>query len=289
MRATLRKFAARLLLLAGLTLLGGLSSATLVRFAPGYGTDERSLDPRLSQSSVEALRASRQMGSGLLSYYGRYLFGAVHGDFGTSQWLGRPVGSLIQERLPVTVRSVLFGILLAWVAALACALAAFPAGGAFFNIPGTVASGVLIALPTGVVAMLAVYLRAPVFVAIAIVTFPKLFRYLQNLFGNAYSQPHVLAARTRGITQARIVFRHVLPFGAPAILALFGLSISMAFGAAIPIEALCDSPGVGQLAWQAALNRDLPLIMNLTLLITLLTVAVNSLAGIAAAPHESAA
>jgi len=57
----------------------------------------------------------------------------------------------------------------------------------------------------------------------------------------------------------------------------------MAFGAAIPIEALCDSPGVGQLAWQAALNRDLPLIINVTLLITLLTVAVNSLAGIAAA------
>lgn len=289
MRATLRKFAARLLLLAGLTLLGGLSSATLVRFAPGYGTDERSLDPRLSQSSVEALRASRQMGSGLLAYYGRYLFGAVHGDFGTSQWLGRPVRSLIQERLPVTMRSVFVGIFLAWVTALVCALTVFSAGGAFFNIPGTVASSVLIALPTGVVAMLAVYLRAPVFVAIAIVTFPKLFRYLQNLFASAYSQPHILAARARGITQARIVFRHVLPVAAPAMFALFGVSISMAFGAAVPIEALCDSPGVGQLAWQAALNRDLPLIMNLTLLITLLTVAVNSLAGLAAAPHESAA
>ena len=59
----------------------------------------------------------------------------------------------------------------------------------------------------------------------------------------------------------------------------------MAFGAAIPIEALCDSPGVGQLAWQAALNRDLPLIMNLTLLVTLITVAANMLANIA---HEGA-
>jgi peptide/nickel transport system permease protein len=55
----------------------------------------------------------------------------------------------------------------------------------------------------------------------------------------------------------------------------------MAFGAAIPIEALNDSPGVGQLAWQAALNRDLPLIMNLTLLITLITVTANSLASVA--------
>ena len=62
-----------------------------------------------------------------------------------------------------------------------------------------------------------------------------------------------------------------------------GVSLAVAFGAAIPIEALCDSPGVGQLAWQAALNRDLPLIMNLTLLVTLITVAANMLANVA---HE---
>jgi peptide/nickel transport system permease protein len=134
--------------------------------------------------------------------------------------------------------------------------------------------------------MVAVYLRAPAFVAIAVVLFPKVLRYLRNLLAGAYAQPHVLAARARGITQTRIVFWHVLPTVAPALFALFGVSLSLAFGAAIPIEALCDSPGVGQLMWQAALNRDLPLIMNVTLLITLLTVAVNSLAGLAAAPQQ---
>jgi ABC-type dipeptide/oligopeptide/nickel transport system permease component len=52
----------------------------------------------------------------------------------------------------------------------------------------------------------------------------------------------------------------------------------MGFGTAVPIEALCDSAGIGQLAWYAAINRDLPLIMNLTLIVTLITVACNSLA-----------
>jgi len=286
MTATLQKFATRLLLLAALALLGGLISATLVRFAPGYGIDERELDPRLTQASVEAIRSSHRTDSGLLSYYAHYLSNAIRGDFGTSEWLGRPVRSLIQERFPVTVRSVIAGILLAWVAALSCTLASFFPGGSFLNFSGTAASSLFIALPTGAVAMFAVYLRAPVFVAIAVVTFPKLFRYLRNLLSDALAQPHVLAARARGVTQSRIVFRHLLPFAAPALVALFGVSLSMAFGAAIPIEALCDSPGVGQLAWQAALNRDLPLIMNVTLLITLLTVAANSLAGIATAPPQ---
>jgi peptide/nickel transport system permease protein len=53
----------------------------------------------------------------------------------------------------------------------------------------------------------------------------------------------------------------------------------MALGAAIPLEALSDSPGVGQLAWQAALNRDLPLLTSITLFVTLLTVGVNFVAG----------
>jgi peptide/nickel transport system permease protein len=56
------------------------------------------------------------------------------------------------------------------------------------------------------------------------------------------------------------------------------VSFTIAFGAAIPIEALCDSPGLGQLAWQAALNRDLPLIVNVTLIVSLVMFAANSLA-----------
>ena len=70
----------------------------------------------------------------------------------------------------------------------------------------------------------------------------------------------------------------MLRLAGPPIVALLGVSISMAFGAAIPMEALCDSPGIGQLAWLAALNRDLPLIMNLTLVVTVITVAANSAA-----------
>lgn len=270
-------------MLAAVCLLGGLLSASLVRLSPGYGVDERELDPRLSQASMEAIRNSHRLNGGLLTYYGRYLAGAVHGDLGFSQWLQRPISSLIKERFPVTAESVLAGVSLAWLVALALSLAGVFFRGLYFDISTTLVSGVLIALPAAVVAIFSVYLRAPVFVAIAVVTFPKLFRYLRNLLNDAYSQPYILAARARGISQSKILLHHVLPLASPALFALLGVSLAVAFGAAIPIEALCDSPGVGQLAWQAALNRDLPLIMNLTLLVTLITVAANMLANIA---HE---
>ncbi len=280
MKKAIQRIGQQVFKLVSVCLLGGLLSASMVRFAPGYGVDERELDPRLSQASVEAIRNSHRLGSGLLSYYGHYLAGAVHGHLGSSEWLQRPISSLIKERFPVTARSVVFGVLVAWVMALSISLAGLYLKSFFLNISGTLVSGLLITLPTAVVAIFSVYLRAPVFMAIAVVTSPKLFRYLRNLLSHAYAQPYVLAAQARGIGQARILFRHVLPLAAPALFALLGVSLSMAFGAAIPIEALCDSPGVGQLAWQAALNRDLPLIMNLTLLVTLITVTANSLANI---------
>lgn len=269
------------LLLVAVSLLGGLLSATLVRFAPGFGVDERELDPRLNEASREALRSSHRLEAGLLAYYARYLAGAVRGELGTSAWLGRPISSLIKERFPVTARSVLLGVALAWLVALGISLAAFFRYGLFFDVSGLLASGLLIALPVAVIAMFSVYLRLPVSVAIAFATFPKVFRYLRNLLAEAHAHPSMLAARARGISRPRILFRHVGPLVSPALFALFGVSLCMAFGAAIPIEALLDSPGVGQLAWQAALNRDLPLIMNLTLLITLITVAANGLSNLA--------
>ena len=264
--------------LVALTVLGGLFGATLVRYSPGYGVDERELDTRLNRASVEAIRDAHHQNPNVLRYYAGYLGAAIHGDFGTSESLQRPISELVKERFFATARTVLLGLACAWTAAFVLAALGQFFGGWVFEISSTLFSGMLLALPSTIVALLFVYFRWPVFLAIACVTFPKLFRYIHNLLAQAYEQPHVLAARARGIGTTRIFLRHVLSFAAPALFALLGVSTSMAFGAAIPIEALSDSPGIGQLAWFAAINRDLPLIMNLTLIVTLITVASNSLA-----------
>jgi ABC-type dipeptide/oligopeptide/nickel transport system permease component len=50
----------------------------------------------------------------------------------------------------------------------------------------------------------------------------------------------------------------------------------MALAASIPVEALCDLPGIGQLAWKAALGRDLELLVILTMIVTFVTLVANS-------------
>jgi len=271
----------RLLFLLCLGLCGALASATLVRFAPGYGVTEREVDPRWSANSIEALRQKHALHQGLPSFYFHYLSALAHGDLGESDSLKRPVRELLRQRFPVTGNSVIRGLGVAWLAAALLASLRLVIRGWFFEASATAFNSFLLSLPSAVVAMLAVHLRAPVFFAIAIVVFPRLYSYIRNLLVRAYDQPHVLAARARGLGNSAILFRHVLPLAAPPLLALLGVSFAISFGAAIPIEALCDSPGLGQLAWHAALSRDLPLIVNVTLIVALVMLAANSLADFA--------
>jgi ABC-type dipeptide/oligopeptide/nickel transport system permease component len=47
------------------------------------------------------------------------------------------------------------------------------------------------------------------------------------------------------------------------------------------VEVVCDLPGIGQLAWKAAMGRDLELLVNLTMIITIITLLANSAADVA--------
>src|SRR6202795_4914403 len=95
------RVARHLLALAGIVLLSGLLSATLVRLAPGFDTDEHQLDPSLSAESVRALRAERAGEHNILRYYAGYLRGILHGDLGVSHALGQPVRTLLRDRWPI--------------------------------------------------------------------------------------------------------------------------------------------------------------------------------------------
>jgi peptide/nickel transport system permease protein len=270
------KIAGHALALVGTILLGGLFSATLVRLAPGFDADERVLDPHLNSASVQALEAARRQDHNILRFYFSYMNRAAHGDLGISLALGQPVRTLLRDRAPLTVRLLAVGLALAWVAALTLAFSAAWLRLSSYDALTTVVSGTFLCLPAAVLALLSVLWNVPGALAIALIVFPRIYRYARNLLAKSYSLPHIITARAKGLGEARILFWHVLPGIAPQLLALAGVSVSIAVGAAIPVEALCGLAGVGQLAWQAALARDLPLLVNITILVTLVTLLANS-------------
>ena len=272
-----KRIAANLLGVLLTIILGVFVSATLVRFAPGFDADEHQLDSRLQSDTVAALKAAKTANSHLLPFYATYFSHALHGDLGVSSTLGRPVRELIVERYPQTLRVCALGLALGCLLGffLAC-VSALP-GSAAWDVTTASVAGLLLCLPASVVALACLFAKIPAGVAIAAVILPRVYRYSRNLLLRAYALPHVTAAVARGIAPLRIFLWHVLPVCAPQLAAVFGISVSLALSAAIPIESLCGVSGIGQLAWQAALGRDLPVLVTLTVVLASITIFSNSL------------
>jgi len=264
------------LALVATILVGGFLSATLVRLAPGFEVDEAQLDPRLNSESVQALRQTRLEQHNIFQFYLRSLQRAAHGDLGRSISLGQPVSTLLKQRVPLTLRLVATGLFLSWAVALALALSAAWLRVSAYDALTTVLSGTFLCIPAAVLALLSVLWNMPGALVIGVIVFPSVYRFTRNLLAKAYSMPHLITARAKGLSELRILFWHVVPVAGPQLLAVAGVSVSIAVGAAIPVEALCGLAGVGQLAWQAALARDLPLLMNITILVTAVTLLANS-------------
>jgi peptide/nickel transport system permease protein len=261
-------------------LIGGFLGATLVRLAPGFGADEEELDARLSHRSIEAMRDTRKNEGNLFVFYFGYLNRLLHGDLGNSRTLQRPVSQLVAERLPETLKSVALGLALGWSAGFLLAVAIVMSRAWYLDLLGSLLVGVLLCLPAAVLALLFVLAQAPARFLLGLVVFPKIFRYSRNLLARSSALPHVLTARAKGLGNVRVLVWHILPTAGPQLLALLGVTVSVAFTAAIPMEALCDMPGIGQLAWKAALGRDVALLVNLTMIVTLVTLTANSISDV---------
>jgi peptide/nickel transport system permease protein len=275
----LRLFLSGLARLLAILLVASFLAALLLRAAPGFSSDEREMSGGLSAHSIQAIRQEHLAQSNIPRFYADYLRSLMRGDLGSSQSLNQPVRQLLGERLPVTLRGLGFALLAAWVLGLGLAIGAQAFHSTVFALTTEGMSGILISTPAAALALIFVLLRWPPLWAASLLVFPKIYRYSSNLLRESYDRPHVLTARAKGAGRWQVLFWHVAPLAWPQLLALMGVSISIAIGVLLPIEVICDLPGIGQLAWQAAQSRDLPLLVNLTMVVTLLTVVATTLSG----------
>jgi peptide/nickel transport system permease protein len=114
--------------------------------------------------------------------------------------------------------------------------------------------------------------------AVGLLLFSRLYGFVRNILADALRAPHVILARAKGLSRPAVFRRHVLPSAAGELMALGGASVSMALSALIPMEMILDVAGIGQLAWQAALARDLTLLVNITVVVSLAVTLANTAA-----------
>jgi peptide/nickel transport system permease protein len=275
-KTLVRSLILRLLLVSGFVFLSGIISATLVRFAPGFGVDERELDARLSSESIRAVRSEHESDRNIAIFYKRYMLGLLHGELGSSRLFSQSITQLIKDRAPISARNIIYGLGAAWGLAFFFAFGAVVFQKSATDFVLSTCAGALIAVPTAVIAVFVLIARKPASIAVAIALVPVLYRYSRNILQQSWRAPWITAARAKGLGSARLLLRHALPVAAPQLIALIAVSVNLAFSAALPIEVVADSPGLGQLAWQAALGRDLPVLVTVTGLLATITLLANA-------------
>jgi peptide/nickel transport system permease protein len=258
--------------LAAVMLMASFAGAMLMRIAPGFSSDDQELNSGLSAQSLQAIRRAHLADANIPRFYVEYLSSLARGDLGTSRSLNQPVKELLKERLPVTVVNLAFALAVGWLLGLALAVAAQTWNIRALKILANGLSGTFISTPAAALALVFLLLRWPPAFAAALLVFPKIYRYAQNLLQQSSEMPHILTARAKGAGPWRVLAWHVAPVALPQLIALVGVSISIGIGVLLPIEVISDVAGIGQLAWHAAQSRDLPLLVNLTMVVTFATV-----------------
>jgi peptide/nickel transport system permease protein len=258
----LLKWLARAACVVALVMIG---TTLLVRFAPGYLSDAREMDARYAVVARDELslvaNQSRSPIRMIADEFGAWL----RGKGGVSRQYGVPVTELISPRLAVTGKLLARSLGWSWILAIVAALLSSSGRRPFFlwQVPSTL----LLVVPTAAMATVCLIagFGGPVLV-MALCLSARDFKFLHSVMRKAWLEPYILHARSQGLSAARILVTHILPAIAPQIGALASLSIVTALSALVPVEVIFNVPGLGQLAWNAAINRDLPVLLAATMI-----------------------
>ncbi|XWO58960.1 ABC transporter permease [Pseudomonas luteola] len=286
-----RRVAYALLILLGVTLITYLLLFMLPA-DPARQIAGRSATPEV----VENIR--HQLGLDLPFYqqYFNYLKGLLHGDLGRSFIQRSEVSELIGSRLVPSLQLMGMGILFELIIGIGLGIIAALKRDSFADRLLMAFSFIGVSSPQFIAAMLFLY-----FFAVKLGWFPMggygEFRHILlpaltlGLLGSgwysrmvrssmieALHQDFIRTARAKGLSRLRVVFRHVLPNAIVPIIPMIGIDIGIFMGGLVVVESVFGWPGIGQLAWQAIQQVDIPVIVGVTTVSAVAIVVGNLLA-----------
>jgi peptide/nickel transport system permease protein len=272
----------------------------LTRALPG-GPARAILGPRATQVAVASFNHTYGLDQPVPVQFLDYVAALSHGDLGFSYKRNQSVLTLVGEYLPVTLVLMVISTALAVLIAIPIGMIQSvrrnkPEDHALtgilfvlYSMPVFWLGLILIVifaanldwLPSGgPQGGLATYPRQlsnlvlPI-ATLTLVTIALFSRYLRSAMIEALVQDYVRTARAKGASLNRVMLRHVLPNSLFSTITLLGLSIPYIFSGALIVEALFNYPGMGLLFWNAASSRDYPVVLGVTLIVSLATVIGN--------------
>ncbi|MGD9923754.1 MAG: ABC transporter permease [Pseudorhodoplanes sp.] len=287
-----RRFILQRLLQMALTLFG----LSVIVFALARLTGDPvslMLSQEATPEDIARVRHTLGLDQPYLVQYLHFVRLAVVGDLGTSITWKAPVSALLIERFPATMVlagcSMIFAVLLALPLGIASAVRR----DSWLDTGGKLVALVGQSMPTfwiGMVLILLFSLKLPLlpssgYGTVAHVVLPaitlgsfvaaSIMRITRSSMLDVLATDYIRTARSKGLSERRVVWDHALRNAAIPILTITTLQAAMILRGAVVTETVFAWPGIGKIAIDAVYNRDFPLVQGAVLFMGALLAVVN--------------
>jgi len=241
--------------------------------------------PEASAADVEKVRVQYGLDRPIATQFTDWLGAALRLDFGRSFYFQNTVMELVGERLPVTLKLGGVALLLAVVVAIPLGVLAAIYRDSWVDRLALLVAVVGQAMPNFWFALTLVLLFAvglkwlPVAgntswlhfvlpaIALGYYAMPSLMRLTRAGMLDVLGSDYIRTARAKGLSPARVVFKHALRNAIIPVMALAAVELGFMLGGSVVIESVYSLQGLGQLAWDSISRNDYPVVQAVVLII----------------------
>jgi peptide/nickel transport system permease protein len=283
----------------------GVSLVTFlaIQFVPGDPI-RIMMHGRISEADLARIHAELGMDRPLLIQYLDFVWSAFLGDLGTSIIQKAPVAAIVGERIGPSLFLLAYSTLLAVAIAVPVSLVAVHRRNTVVDNGIQTLAMVGFAMPPFWVGLLLIlvfglhlgwfpisgygegflgHLRHLFLPSLTIALFlaPIIIQSLRSAMLDTLTADHIEVARSKGLSERRILLKHVLRNALIPVITVLAVNISWLVSGAVVVEYVFSLPGMGSLLVRSVGFRDYPVIQGLSLIFALIVVAINLLADVA--------
>jgi peptide/nickel transport system permease protein len=255
----------------------------------------------MSQQQLDQLYIKYGLDKPLLVQYWNWITGVVKGNMGESIYYHENVGTLLLERFPVTLDLGIKSFILYNVLGIIMGMISALRRGKWIDTLATVLSYIGVSIPVFWLGLILIYLFGlrlewfpiagytlptenllenlyqsvlPVF-CLSLMGWAVIARQTRSSVLEVMSQDYIRTAWSKGLTERKVIMRHILKNSLIPVVTLMGIGLGLMFGGQVFIEEVFAIPGIGRLLVGSILAQDYQVIQSSTLIIATVIIIVN--------------
>lgn len=291
-------------MLIGVSIIG----FALMHLAPGGPLAVYTLNPTITAQDIERIKHVFGLDQPIYVQYLKWAAGMFSGNWGNTFFGGRPVLDVILERMPATFLLMGSGMSVAVLIGMLIGVLGAVRRYSVFDYLATTGAMVALSFPTFWFGLMTIFIfslklgwlpsggmftlggEEGIFdlikhlilptVVLALVLVAQWSRYTRSSFLEVIHQDYIRTAKSKGLSDRRVLFRHAFPNAVSPLIALAGVQLPWLFSGALVTETIFGWPGMGRLFVDSLTMKEYPVLMGMIMITAAAVIIGNLLADV---------